>query len=59
MTTAAIKKNTKELEGFIKKANRKLLELEVMQSVSELKEGKGRVYDSSTDFMRYIKSKLN
>ena len=47
------------LESFIKKANRKLLELDIMQSVWELKNGKGEIYKSSIDFMRDIKSKLD
>ena len=58
MDTIVIKNNTRELESFIKKANRKLLELDIMQSVWELKNGKGEIYKSSIDFMHHIKSKL-
>ncbi len=54
-----LKDNTRELENFIKKANRKLLELEIMQSVWEIKNGKGKIYNSSSNFMKHIKSKLS
>ena len=54
-----LKGNTKALETFIKKANRKLVELEILQSVWEIKNNKGKIYNSSTDFMRHIKLKLS
>jgi hypothetical protein len=54
-----LKNSAKELETFIKKANRKLVELEILQSVWEIKNGKGKIYNSSTDFMKHIKSKLS
>lgn len=59
MDTIILKNNKKELQNFIKKANRKLLELDVLQSVWELKKGKGRIYKSSADLMSHISSKVN
>ncbi|MBI2086902.1 MAG: hypothetical protein HYT69_01900 [Candidatus Zambryskibacteria bacterium] len=54
-----LKDNTKALETFIKKANHKLVELDVLQSIWEIKSGKGKIYNSSADFMKHIKSKLS
>lgn len=53
-----MKINTKALETFIKKANRKLLDIEIAQSIKEIKEGKTKVYNSSSDFLKHIKSRL-
>jgi len=58
MDSVVIKKNTRELEGFVKKAKRKLLEFEVMQAEWETINNKSRVYQSSTNFMRHIKSQV-
>jgi len=58
MNNAVIKKNTKELENFVKKAKRKLLEFEIMQSEWETKQGKSKIYRSSAEFMRHIKSQI-
>ena len=58
MNDTAIKKNTKELEDFIKKAQRKLLEFEVMQSEWETAHGGGKVYKSSAEFMKHIRSQM-
>ena len=58
MNTISLKNNTRELKNFIKKANKKLLEIEVLQSMWEIKNGKAKIFNSSSDLMRYIKSKI-
>ena len=58
MNTITLKNNAKELKTFIKKANKKLLEVEVLQSIWEIKNGKAKVFNSSSDLMRYVKSKI-
>jgi uncharacterized protein YqgV (UPF0045/DUF77 family) len=59
MNTLILQKNADELGIFIKKANRKLLELEVLQATLEIKNGKGKTYSSAATFMKHIKSKLS
>jgi hypothetical protein len=59
MNDIIIKKNTKALQDFIKKANRKLVEVEVMQSILDIKNGKGKVYNSASDFLKSLKTKLS
>jgi len=58
MNDLILKKNMKSLQDFIKKANRKLLEIEVMQSILDIKNGKSKVYNSAVDFMKTIKAKI-
>ena len=58
MNDLILKKNTKALQDFIKKANRKLVEVEVMQSILYIKNGKGKVYNSAGDFLKSIKAKI-
>jgi uncharacterized protein YqgV (UPF0045/DUF77 family) len=59
MNTLILQKNADELGSFIKKANRKLLELEVLQAELEIKNGKGKTYSSAANFIKHIKSKLS
>ena len=54
MKDIKLKKNTKALETFIKKANRKLVELEILQSISDIKNGKYKIYNSAKEFMDHI-----
>ena len=58
MNAVSLKNDAKELKNFIKKANKKLLEIEVLQSMWEIKNGKAKSFNSSSDLMRYIKSKI-
>jgi predicted patatin/cPLA2 family phospholipase len=53
---AFIKKNTRDLENFVQKAKRKLLEFEVMQSEWEHLQNKSKIFSSASGFMRHIKS---
>ena len=57
MNNISIEKNKKELEGFIKKANRKLLEFEIAQSEWEIAHGKIKVFKSAKEIKSYMKSK--
>ena len=57
MNTKSIKKSSVELENFIKKARRKLLEVEVMQAEWEKQNGKGKVFKTAKDLIKYVKSK--
>lgn len=58
MTTATLKQvnNTaRVLENAIKRANRQLFELGVIQSVLEFSQGKSKTYKSAGALMRAIK----
>ena len=57
MSTIAIKNNAKELESFIKKAKRKLLEFEIAKSEWEIAHGRGKVFKSAIQLREYMKSK--
>ena len=59
MKNMALRNNTRSLENFIKKANRKLLELEVMQSMHDIKNGRYKIYNSANDLMDHIESKIH
>ncbi len=58
MNTLTLQRKATELERFIKKATRTLLEFEVAQSKWEIKHGLGKSYKSADAFMRHIKRKL-
>jgi len=58
MNTLILQKRANTLESIIKKASRALLEFEVAQAKWEISQGKGRVFKSSAELKRYIKSKL-
>ena len=58
ITYSDIRKASREFEVFIKKARRKLLEAEILQSEWEIQNGKGKVYKSADDFMAHISKKL-
>ena len=58
MNILTIQKKSRDLEDFIKKAKRKLVEFDVLQSQWEIAQGKGKVHSSVSDFMKHIKSKL-
>ena len=58
MNISMLQKNHNELDAFIKKANRKLFELEIFQSEWEYKNGKYKVYKSADHLIRRFKSKL-
>ncbi len=56
MDNVKIRKNARELENFVKKAKRKLLEFEVMQSEWETANGKVAVFKNASTFMKHIKT---
>ncbi len=56
MNMLVIQKKSKDLEAFITKARRKLLEFEILQSKWEIAQGKVKKYTSVTKLMKDIKS---
>ena len=50
-----MERGARELESFISKAKRKLLEFEVLQSAMEIRQRKGKVYQSASDFMKSLR----
>ena len=57
MNTLTMKKKVVELERFIKKASRTLLEFEVAQSKWEARRGIGKIYSSVDALMRDVTKK--
>lgn len=55
LLTKKIERGARELESFILKARRRLLEFEVLQSALEIKERKGKIYDSASEFVKSLK----
>lgn len=55
LLTRKIERGARELESFILKAKRRLLEFEVLQSALEIKKGKGKIYDSASEFMKSLR----
>jgi single-stranded DNA-binding protein len=58
MTTLALQKKADQVESFIKKAGRMLVEFQVAQAKWEIKHGKYKTFKSASDYMRHIRSKL-
>ncbi len=54
MNTITLRKKAAELERFIKKATRTLLEFEIAQSKWETKKGMGKQYSSVEALMRNV-----
>lgn len=52
MTQATIDKVAEEMQDLIVESKRKLLELEVVLSVSEIKQGKSKAFKSADDLLR-------
>jgi hypothetical protein len=57
MTTATLQRKAAQLERFVKKASRALLEFEVAQSKWEASKGIGKVYSSVDRLMRDVMKK--
>lgn len=55
LLTKKMERGARELESFILKAKRKLLEFEVLQSHMEIRQGKGKVYHSASEFMKSLR----
>ncbi len=58
MNTLVFQKKISELERFIKKASRVLLEFEVAQSEWEIARGKYKIYKSADAYMQHVDRKL-
>ena len=54
LLTKRLARGARDLESFILKAKRKLLEFEALQSEMEIREGKGKVYESAGEFMKSL-----
>ncbi len=48
-------RGARDLESFISRAMRKLLEFEVLQSRLEIEQGKGKVYESAGALMKALR----
>mgnify|MGYP001587960954 CR=1 FL=1 len=55
LLTKKLERGARELESFIFKARRKLLEFEVLQSQIEINQGKGKVYRRASEFMKSLR----
>lgn len=53
--TKKLNKTAEEMNEIIKKSQRKLLELEVMLSMAEVKAGKVKVFKRVDDFFKHLK----
>lgn len=53
--TRKMERDARELESFIRKARRKLLEFEVLQSAAEIRDGKGKAYRSASEFVKSLR----
>jgi len=50
-----IEKTNSEMQDLVKKSKRKLLELEVMLSLSEIKKGKFETFKNPSDLIKKLK----
>ena len=55
MITKKLNRAADEMKEIIKKSKRKLLELEVMMSLSEIKQGKFRIAKSAEELFKGVK----
>jgi single-stranded DNA-binding protein len=58
MNTITFQKKVTQLESFIRKASRVLLEFEIAQSEWEIAHGKYKVFKSADSVMRHVRGKL-
>ena len=58
MTTLALQRKAEQVENFIQKGSRLLLEFQVAQAKWEIEHGKFKTYKSAGDYMRHIRSKI-
>lgn len=49
-----LEKAAQDMRDFVKNAQRKLLEFEVMMSVQEIKEGKAETFKSSNELLESV-----
>lgn len=59
MTTATLQRKVVQIERFIKKASRALLEFEIAQSEWDYAHGRYKAYKSADHFMKHIMKKVN
>lgn len=57
MNTLTLQKKAAELERFVKKGSRMLLEFEIAQSEWDIKNGRFKVYKSAAALMREMRRK--
>lgn len=55
ITTQEINKTAKEMKDLIKKSKRKLLELEIAISQSEIEQNKFDIFDKAEDLIKQVK----
>ncbi len=55
MITKKINKTASDMQDLIAKFKRKLLELDVMVGLSEIKQGKGEIFKSAKDLFRKLR----
>lgn len=55
MITKKINKTASDLRGLLVTTKRKLLELDVMVGLSEIKKGKGEIFKSAKDLFRKLR----
>lgn len=55
MITKKLNKTVEEMGEIIKKSKRKLLELEVMMSLADMKAGKVKIFKKVDDIFKHLK----
>ena len=55
MITKKLNKTANEMQDLVKKTKRKLLEFEVMMSLSDIAAGKVKIYKKAEDFFKTLR----
>ena len=59
MNILTLQRKADQIERFIKKASRMLLEFEIAQSEWDYAHGRSKIYKSADQYMRHIMRKVN